>query len=96
MIVVAGYLVVDAKDREAYLRGCVDVVEQARRAPGCLDFSLAADLIDSTRVTVFERWQSREEVEAFRGDGLRDDLSAMLREAHVAEYEVSDVRSLTD
>ena len=55
---------------------CKHVVEQARRAPGCLDYSMAADLIDPGRIDIFERWESQAVIEAFRGDGLSDEQSA--------------------
>ena len=41
MVIVAGHLVVDPEERDDYLSGCVEVVRQARRTPGCLDFSLS-------------------------------------------------------
>ena len=46
MVIVAGHVVVDAQQRDDYLSGCVEVVRQARRTPGCLDFSLSADLLE--------------------------------------------------
>jgi quinol monooxygenase YgiN len=92
MVIVAGHLVVDAQQRESYLADCVNVVEQARRAPGCLDFSIAADLVDPARIAIFERWESRDAVENFRGSGPSDEQSAAMLSASVAEY---DVRSLT-
>ncbi|MGH8876810.1 MAG: putative quinol monooxygenase [Stackebrandtia sp.] len=95
MVIVAGHLIVDAEQRAEYLAGCASVVEQARRAPGCLDFSIAADLVDDRRINIFERWETQAEVEAFRGDGTGDDQTAMIRGASVAEYDVSGVRSLT-
>ncbi|WP_326836186.1 antibiotic biosynthesis monooxygenase family protein [Amycolatopsis rhabdoformis] len=95
MIIVAGYLVVEPGRRDAYLAGCVDVVEQARAAPGCLGFALTADLLDPGRIVVFERWESREAVEAFRGSGPSDEQNADLLGAEVAEYDVTGERSLT-
>jgi quinol monooxygenase YgiN len=88
MIIVAGHLIVDAGERAAYLQTCIEVIAQARQASGCLDFSLTADLLDQTRVNVFERWESRAEVEAFRGSGPSDEQNAMIRGAAVAEYDV--------
>jgi Antibiotic biosynthesis monooxygenase len=38
-----------------------------RRAPGCLDFAITADLIDPGRINVFERWETQEAVRAWRG-----------------------------
>ena len=67
MMIVAGHLVVAPENRERYLAGCVDVVEQARRAPGCLDFALTSDLLDPGRINIFERWESQAAVESFRG-----------------------------
>lgn len=75
MLIVAGHLTVAATQREAYLAGCERVVEQARRMPGCLDFAISADRVDPQRINVFERWRSRTELEAFRGDGPDDAAS---------------------
>ena len=68
MIIVAGHLIVDPEQRDSYLEGCRDVVDQARRASGCLDFAVTADLLDVTRVDIFERWESQTAVDAFRRD----------------------------
>lgn len=95
MVIVAGHIVVDPQQRESYLAGCVAVVEQARRARGCLDFSITADLLDAGRIAIFERWESQAAVEAFRGNGPGDDQNAVIIAASVAEYDVADVRSLT-
>ncbi len=95
MIIVAGHIMVDPEQRESYLTGCVSVVEQARRAPGCLDFTITADLVDTGRIDIFERWESRGAVEAFRDSGPSDEQSATMLSASVAEYDVADVRSLT-
>ncbi|GAA3463755.1 antibiotic biosynthesis monooxygenase family protein [Saccharothrix longispora] len=95
MVIVAGHLVVDPHRRESYLADCASVVRQARDAPGCLDFSVTADLVDPGRVVVFERWESRAAVEAFRGSGPDGGQGAAVLAASVAEYDVADVRSLT-
>lgn len=95
MVIVAGQLFVDPARREDYLAGCIDVVKQARRAAGCLDFAITADLIDPGRINVFERWDTREAVETFRGGGPSDEQTAEIISASVAEYDIADVRSLT-
>ncbi|GAB3251123.1 putative quinol monooxygenase [Arthrobacter pigmenti] len=95
MIIVAGHLVVDPKERGDYLAGCVSVVEQARSASGCLDFTIAADLLDPGRINIFERWESQAAVESFRGSGPDEEQSAAMLSATVAEYDVSATRSLT-
>lgn len=95
MVIVAGHLIVGAEVRDEYLQGCVEVVEQARRAPGCLDFAIAADLLDPSRVNVFERWDSPEAVATFRGSGPSAEQSTAIVSAAVSEYDVSAERSLT-
>jgi len=95
MVIVAGQILVDPSQREGYLADCVSVVEQARLAPGCLDFSIAADLIDTGRINIFERWETQEAVKTFRGSGPSEEQSAAMLTASVAEYDVADVRSLT-
>ena len=78
MVIVAGHVVVDPEQRDDYLSGCVEVVRQARRTAGCLDFSLSADLLDPGRVNIFERWESVAAVEAFRGSGPSDEQGAAI------------------
>lgn len=95
MVIVAGHLVVDPTERDDYLSGCVEVVRQARRAPGCLDFSLSADIIDPGRINIFERWESQGAVEAFRGDGTSGEQGAAIVSAAVAEYDVTAERNLS-
>ncbi|WP_433492208.1 putative quinol monooxygenase [Nocardia grenadensis] len=95
MLIVAGHLTVDPSARAAYLDGCIGVVEQARSAPGCLDFALSPDLTAPARINIFERWADRESVEAFRGSGTGDEQDAAIHGASVAEYEIADIRSLT-
>ena len=95
MVIVAGHLVVDPGDRERYLESCAEVVAAARRADGCLDFVIGADLLDPSRINVFERWEGLEAVEAFRGVGVTGDQGAMIRSASVAEYGAVEERVLS-
>lgn len=94
MVIVAGHLIVAEDVRDGYLAGCVDVVEQARSAPGCLDFTISADLLDPARINIFERWESRNAVEAFRGSGPGGDQGDMIVAASVSEYDASGERRL--
>jgi len=95
VVIVAGHLQVDPAERDAYLAGCVAVVEQARAAEGCLDFAISADLLDAGRINILERWTSRDTVETFRGSGPSDEQGAAMLAADVAEFDVADVRNLT-
>ncbi len=95
MVIVAGHIVVDPQQRAGYLADCLAIIELARRAPGCLDFTISADLVDTGRINIFERWESRPAVEAFRSSGPSDTQRAAMLAASIAEYDVADVRSLT-
>jgi quinol monooxygenase YgiN len=94
MVIVAGHVTVEPQERESYVAGCVSVVEQARGAAGCLDFAITADLVDPGRVNIFERWESRAAVDAFRGSGPSDEQGAAMLSASVVEYDIADVRPL--
>ncbi|WBB58878.1 antibiotic biosynthesis monooxygenase [Streptomyces sp. WMMC500] len=93
MIIIAGTLRVEPADRDGYLAGCADVVAQARRAAGCLDFALSADLVEPDRINVYERWETDEDLLRFRGTGPDDDQSARILDAEVRKYRISGVEA---
>lgn len=86
MIIVMGHLTVSAEEREDYLRSCEEAVRLGRAAPGCLDFSVSADLADPARVNIAERWADRASLEAFRADGPPAAQLEMIREVEVGEF----------
>lgn len=63
-------------------------VAAAREADGCLDFAVSADPVEPRRVNVFERWRSRELLDAFRGHGPDDGIRSRILEANIAEYAI--------
>ena len=69
-----------------------EVVEQARRAAGCVEFSITAD---PDPVVILERWESRPAVEAFRDDGPTDEQMAAISSASVTGYDVTGERRVT-
>ena len=69
MIIVSGSIRTDPAARDEYVAGCREVIEQARRAPGCVDFHITADPIELDRINIYEQWASVADVEAFRGSG---------------------------
>lgn len=94
MVIVSGHLIVADEKRDGYLAGCREVVSQARRTAGCLDFALSADLVEPGRINILERWESPAALEEFRGSGVSEDQAAVIVSASVAEYDVTDVRPL--
>jgi quinol monooxygenase YgiN len=91
MLIIAGSLMVDPTDRAAFLNANADVIGQARRAVGCLDFVQAADPLDGGRINVFERWDGEENLLAFRGAGTPSTDSPPIRSADVKRYVISAV-----
>jgi quinol monooxygenase YgiN len=95
VIIVAGHINVEPGQRDSYLAGCIAVVEQARRADGCVDYAISADLLDPGRINIHERWTSPAAVEAFRGGGPSADQRAAMISASVTEYDVTAERRLS-
>lgn len=91
MLIIAGHLVISASERDSYVADCVPVVEAARAAAGCLDFSITADTLDTTRVCIYERWQNEEQLLAFRGSGPNEEQQAAIVDADVKRYLISFV-----
>lgn len=91
MLIIAGHLVVSPSERDAYVAECVTTVEAARAAPGCLDFSITADITDLARIRIYERWEGEEQLLAFRGAGPSDDQQAAIVDADVKRYAISSV-----
>ena len=94
-VIVAGHLTVAADQRTDYVEACTEVVRAARSAEGCLDFAISEDLLDTSRINVFERWESQAAVEAFRGNGPSEAQGATIKSASVVEYDVAASRALT-
>ena len=91
---MSGPIHVDPDERDGYLAGCRRLIEQARHAPGCLDFHLSADLLDPSRINVDEQWESVPDVEAFRGSGPSGEQGASIRSAAVFQHEVAGSQAL--
>lgn len=93
MLIVAGYFEVSSDVRDAYLIAASEATRLAREAPGCLEFAQAADPLIPDRVIVYERWESEEQLLAFRNTGPGPDVIPLpdIQGAKVMRYEVSTV-----
>jgi quinol monooxygenase YgiN len=87
-IIVAGKLTIQPGRRDEFVARSIDAVVQARAHNACEDFSVSADPVDAMRVNIFEKWQSRAALDAFRGAGPESDLFTLVESFHVDEYEV--------
>ncbi len=92
MLIIAGHIEVDRARREEVVAALQDLVRRARAAPGCLDLAVTADPLEPTRVNTFERWESTEQLEAFRAAAHAPDIGEILAD-HVRLYDVTGERS---
>jgi quinol monooxygenase YgiN len=92
MLIIAGYLEVDASQRDAFVAAHHDLVRRGREAPGCLDLAITADPLDPARVNNFERWESREHLDAWREAAAAPDTGISINSDNVMEYSVAGVR----
>lgn len=88
MVIVRGYLSIKPGERETFIARSLDAVRQARLNSACHDFSVSPDPIDENRVNILEVWESAEALSTFRGEGLGDDLSALITHANVKEHKI--------
>ena len=81
MIIIAGYSLTEAADRDAAVAAFQPMVERARREGGCIDLHVSADPFDAERINVFERWPDRASLDAWRK--IADPPEVAFREIHV-------------
>ena len=92
MIIVAGYFVVDPDQREQFLHSRADMMRASRSEAGCISYAFSPDPLDSSRVLLFERWESKaalaDHLAALRQRPPRQD-GVEVREAEIQQYEIS-------
>ncbi len=66
MIIIAGYSLTEADQRDAAVAAFAEMAERARKQEGCLDFSISADAVDPEHINVFELWRDRPSLDAWR------------------------------
>ncbi|GIM93726.1 putative quinol monooxygenase [Paractinoplanes toevensis] len=90
MLIVAGTGHVDPDRRDALLESLAPALRQARTAPGCLDYVVAADPVEADRVNIYERWESPADLEAHLS-GRPQDAPPMpgVRSVEVMRYDIS-------
>jgi quinol monooxygenase YgiN len=84
MIIVAGYTLTDADNRDAAVRAFAEMVERARNYDGCLDLSISADSVDPDRINLFECWRDQQSWKAWRK--VAKGPKVKTRESHVKLY----------
>jgi quinol monooxygenase YgiN len=101
IIIIAGRVEFDPKQREAGLAAASELFAATRAQPGCLDYVWCADPSSESCVYVYERWQDTESLTAhLAGPCYRGTLEALgkhgLRSADVAKYRVDKSEPVYD
>ena len=96
MLIIAGFVHVDAERRDEYVASFRDMVERGRSAPGCLDIFISTDSLEPTRVNIFERWASREDLDAWRKQANPPDTDIEMTGNQVTIFTATDERSPFD
>jgi quinol monooxygenase YgiN len=64
MVIVQGTYRLDPADRDAFVAQSVETIHTSRGEKGCLEYVIAADLTDSGRAILSERWESTDDLDA--------------------------------
>lgn len=94
MIILAGWVDVDPEQREAALEAGSVHMRATRQLEGCLDYVWSADPLTPGRIVIFERWESRENLENHFASphypAMRDTISSFgLRGLDVSKYRIT-------
>ena len=92
MLIIAGYVTVDATERDGFVAAHHDLLGRARQAPGCLDVAITADPLDPVRANVYERWESEDHLTAWRRIASAPDTGGSILGGHVMRYDVAGER----
>lgn len=90
MIIIAGYVLMDASDRDRYVAEHRDLIERARAFDGCTDLAITADPVDASRVNNVEIWDSSVALEAWRAQADAPDPGIALVATAVQRYDATD------
>jgi quinol monooxygenase YgiN len=96
VLIIAGHLTVDPDRREEYLAAFAELVQRARRAPGCLDVAITPDALEPGRVYMYERWESWHHVNAWRQVANAPEIDIEITDADIAMWDANGERSPFD
>jgi quinol monooxygenase YgiN len=91
-VLVVGTLHFPGGNREQTLADTAALVEKTRTQKGCLHYVWAADPTSGTRVYVFEKWATVEDLAAHLAGPCYRDMLANLGKYGIADVEVSKYR----
>ncbi|ALG10162.1 putative quinol monooxygenase [Kibdelosporangium phytohabitans] len=92
MLIIAGHVTIDPTQRDTYIAAHHDLIRRARHAPGCLDGAITPDPNDPTRIYVYERWETRDQLTTWRDTCDAPHTGIPIDATHVREYTIAAER----
>lgn len=90
MVIIAGYVIVDAADRSSYVDAHRDLVGRARAFDGCIDLSISPDSLDPRRINNAEIWRSPEKLDEWRARADAPDHGIATHGGSMQRYYATD------
>ena len=88
MVIIAGMIYIEARLRDRHVASMAEFVRDTRTKPGCLDFAMSADPVEPGRVNLYERWDSEEQLEAFRATAAPPEAVAEILAEDVMKFQI--------
>jgi heme-degrading monooxygenase HmoA len=93
MIIIAGYELVNARDRDGYVVAFRDLISRAREFDGCVHIAITADSVDPERVDSVEVWRDAEALNEWR-KRAKAPRTKKPKDAAVRRYDATDSGAL--
>lgn len=87
-VIVSGKLILKPDAREEFIEKSISAILFARQNEACEDFSVSPDPIDENRVNIFEKWTTRQALEAYRNTGPENEIFTLVDTFDIKEYDV--------
>lgn len=89
MIIIAGYELVNAEERDEIVAAHRDLVSRARAVEGCIHVAITADSVDPEQINSVEVWRDAEAMNQWRQQANAPDTGEP-RHMAVKRYDATD------
>ncbi len=89
MVIIAGHLLVEPAEGDAYVDAMRDLVTRARAFDGCIHLAITADSVDPDRTNNIEIWRDARALNRWRAVANALDL-AEPTDVRMSRYDASD------
>ena len=89
MIIIAGYELVDAEERDKHVAAHRDLVSRARAFDGCIHVAITADSVDPERINSVEVWRDADVMDEWRKQAKAPDVGEP-KHIEVKRYDATD------